>query len=284
MEPVVAAVIPAYNPGPFLAEALRSVVAQDYQAWECVVVDDGSSEDLSWVDREDPRICRLSRPNRGPAAARNAGVAATAGRYVAFLDADDAWREDKLARQVAVLEAEPSSVLCHTGAELIDSRSGVIGRWPYARRIDGYADLFLGNGVAVSSAMVRRASLIEAGGWNVFQRTAEDLDLWLRLSMLGGFAYDDNPLARYRRHGGNVSGNAVLMAAGVDSVLRQHEELARRRGDKVLERSVRAARRAAQLGWGASAFDQARGALGDHEAGLFVRRWSEALRLNPRYM
>lgn len=283
MTSVVSIVVPAHDPGPFLAEALRSLVAQDHEAWDCVVVDDGSSEDLSWVEHVDPRISRLRLANRGPAGARNAGVAATQGPYVAFLDADDLWRTDKLTRQLALLDADVDAVLCHSGAEVIDESGQVIGIWPYAREVGGYADLFRGNGVGVSSAVVRRSSLIEAGGWNVFQRTAEDLDLWLRLSLLGAFVYDAEPLTQYRRHGANASGNAVLMASGVDAVFRQHETLAHQRRDHMLRNSIRAARRAARQGWGATSYDQARQALRDRHAMTCLRRWVEALRLNPRY-
>lgn len=121
--PLVSVVIPAHDPGVFLAEALRSVVSQDYPTWECVVVDDGSAEDLSWVDLLDDRIRLIRRVNRGPAAARNAGIAVTSGTYAAFLDSDDVWSADKLSRQVAAMQSDPEAVLCHTAGDVIDSRS-----------------------------------------------------------------------------------------------------------------------------------------------------------------
>jgi len=276
-------VIPAHDPGPFLAEALRSVVSQEYVNWECVVVDDGSSEDLSWVDEVDPRIRRIRRANRGPSAARNAGVAATNGDFVAFLDADDIWRPDKLSRQITSLKAHPDSVLCHTGAELIDTFGKVLASWPDGREIRDYAHLLKRPVLGVSGVVVRRVSLLEAGGWNVFLQAAEDSDLWLRLILLGTFIYDDEPLWQYRIHSRNASFNAVAMAEGIDQVLRQHEALARQRGDRVLLKSIRSTRQASRRGWGATAYDQARTHLAERRLRLFGWRWLDALRLNPRY-
>ena len=92
----VSVVIPAYNPGSYLQSTLDSLAAQTFTAWEAVIVDDGSTEDLSWVDDYDARVRRQRQENAGLSAARNAGISASSAPLVAFLDADDLWMTTKL--------------------------------------------------------------------------------------------------------------------------------------------------------------------------------------------
>lgn len=102
--PTVAVVIPAYNPGPYLRPALDSVIGQTFTDWECVVVDDGSTEDLSWVDGIDKRVRLITKRNQGVSIARNVGVAATTAPWVAFLDSDDLWYPKKIEAQLATVD------------------------------------------------------------------------------------------------------------------------------------------------------------------------------------
>ena len=106
--PLVSCIIPVYNGADFLAEAVTSVLAQRHPALEVVVVDDGSTDDTPRVAASfGERVRYVRQDNAGPAVARNTGLAKTRGELVAFLDADDRWHETKLARQAAVLEAQP---------------------------------------------------------------------------------------------------------------------------------------------------------------------------------
>ena len=93
---LVSVVIPAYNPGAFLRIALQSLVAQTYSTWEAFVIEDGSTEDLSYVTRIGVPISLVRQENRGLSAARNAGIERSNGEYVALLDADDVWYPRKL--------------------------------------------------------------------------------------------------------------------------------------------------------------------------------------------
>src|SRR5438128_1933814 len=99
--PRVSVIIPAYDPGPYLEEALQSVIAQTYTDWEAIVVDDGSKQDLSFVAQMHPKIRYIRQDNAGVSAARNRGIAESTGEFIALLDADDLWLPEKLARQVA---------------------------------------------------------------------------------------------------------------------------------------------------------------------------------------
>lgn len=108
----VSVIIPAYNPGAFLDEALASVLAQTFEDWECVVVDDGSTEDLSRIDALDPRVRRIRQENRGLSIARNVGLMQSHSEYVAFVDADDLWAPHKLQAQVEMMDANLNLAMC----------------------------------------------------------------------------------------------------------------------------------------------------------------------------
>lgn len=171
--PCVSVVIPAYNPGAGLAAAIDSVRAQTFGDWEIVVVDDCSPEDVGaalGAGTNDPRV-RLVRhdTNGGPSAARNTGVAQARGRFVAFLDADDSWYPEKLARQVAAVMARPhpERVFCvtRTIVNLADERH--IVRPVRGKRPDEAMDEFIfvsGNFCQTSAFFLSRA-LARQIGW-----------------------------------------------------------------------------------------------------------------------
>ena len=110
-KPLVSVIVPTFNFGRFVGETIAAVQAQTWTNWECVIVDDGSTDDTPDLCRaaaaSDARIKCVRQDNRGHAAAKNAGVARSVGQYVQFLDADDLLERDKLRGHVAVLEAEP---------------------------------------------------------------------------------------------------------------------------------------------------------------------------------
>src|SRR5208337_1705827 len=112
----VSVVIPVYNGAATISCALASVFAQSYSDYEVVVLDDGSTDDTASVlAGYGDRIRVISQRNRGLSAARNAGVRASGGEYVAFLDDDDEWMPEKLARSAAVLDQDPNCALVYTG-------------------------------------------------------------------------------------------------------------------------------------------------------------------------
>src|SRR5690242_71279 len=114
--PEVTVVIPSYNGARYLGEAIESVLAQTHPSVETIVVDDGSVDGTTaLVSSYGDRVRGIRQENRGLAAARNSGIRAAAGTYVAFLDHDDRYLPEKTARQVAVFEARPDVGLVHTG-------------------------------------------------------------------------------------------------------------------------------------------------------------------------
>ena len=107
--PLVSVIIPAYNPGRYLDEAVQSVIAQIFTDWECLVVDDGSTEDLSRVERMDSRVRLIRQKNGGTQAAGDNGTLTSGGEFIVFLDHDDIWLPAKLEKQVAGLRGNAAA-------------------------------------------------------------------------------------------------------------------------------------------------------------------------------
>src|SRR3954454_9708895 len=101
----VSIIVPAYNPGPLLERALASLAGQSFADWECVVIDDGGEQALDWVDSFHPNVFRHRRANAGVSVARNTGLQLTSAPLVAYLDQDDEWHPEKLAKQLPTLES-----------------------------------------------------------------------------------------------------------------------------------------------------------------------------------
>lgn len=191
--PRVSVVIPAYNAAALLPRAIASVAAQTMRDVEVLVVDDASSDNSADAAEGLLRglglthqVLRQTR-NGGPAVARNAGVAMARGDYVAFLDADDVWMPEKLARQVALLDANSNVTLCGCQADWVDSEGMVVA--PLFEDLpallpDGWKRLLWHCYVATPCAVVRRADL----GTQPFDpalRVGEDRDLWIKLATNG---------------------------------------------------------------------------------------------------
>ncbi len=204
--PRVSVVVPAYQAAATIVETLRSALAQEGVDLELLVVDDGSTDGTAELARSlGPAVQVLRQANAGVGAARNRGVAAATGDYVAFLDGDDLWRADKLSRQVAALAARPQAGVCYTGVRLIDERGADIDpplAWAQpGPRPEGdiFRHLLLeGNPVCTSSVLVRRDLLLRVGPFGLRRDESEDLDLWLRLARVSQFAYLPELLTEYR--------------------------------------------------------------------------------------
>jgi len=192
--PAVSVVVPSFNGLPYLREAVASILGQTLEAIELVLVDDGSTDETAAyvATIADPRLRYLSQQNRGLAASRNVGIRAARGAYVAFLDHDDRYAPDKIARQAAVLDARPDVGVVYTG-------------W---RHIDGdiLPTLILGNVMHPSTMMVRRDPVLAAGAFDESRTGLEDWDLWVRLATAGiRWACVDAALVDYRLHPGQMS-------------------------------------------------------------------------------
>jgi glycosyltransferase involved in cell wall biosynthesis len=208
VSPLVSVVIPAYNVALYLRQALDSVLAQTFRDIEIVVVDDGSKDDTARILGEYASLVQVIRQdNAGVSLARNRGIAATRGRYVAFLDADDVWYPSKIERQLAALSKDGRWGAAYTGIVAVDQdlRPAAFRGQPRPRaRLEDL--LFLGNVIgAPSTVLCERSLLDKVGGFDPAFSLCADWDLWIRLATATAFAHVDEPLVLYRRHAGNMS-------------------------------------------------------------------------------
>ncbi len=224
MQPLVTVIIPTYNRGRMLAEALASVMAQTFRDFQVVVVDDGSDEDLRPVVEPFGDAVRHLRTQRGGAArARNAGIDAARTDLLAFLDSDDLWLPEHLARTVAVLRDRPEVVLAYHDTLAVDQAGRPAPLRRRRPRPGGSVTeaLFAYDFVPTPSVVCRRQALLQVGGFDPAVVPSEDYDLWLRMSLLGQFACVDDPLMLRRRHAGNISRQHKARNETVRAVLKE---------------------------------------------------------------
>ena len=235
----VSVVIPSFNSGAWVAQAVQSALMQSSPPSEVIVVDDGSTDDTH--QRLAPlmhRIRYLVQPNQGVAVARNHGIAASSGELVAFLDADDVWHPRKLELQLAALDGDASVCMLGTGAY----------DWPGSTPRDRGAcrsipvpwrQLAVKNLFTTSSILVQREALERAGPFDPELRGPEDYDLWLRIAELGPVAILDAPLTGYRTVQGSLGQRAKSMEEGLWRILAKLDERGAWGGDRFLRRRAR---------------------------------------------
>jgi glycosyltransferase involved in cell wall biosynthesis len=193
--PLVSVVVPVYNVAAFLREALHSLFAQDYEPFEVVVIDDGSTDGSGAIARSYPGVRYLRQENQGPAAARNAGIAAARGEIVAFADADDVQLPTRLSVQVGYLIEHPEI-------------SATLGRQVWITPPPGAVpDVVWGDldGIPAMTMVARKRTLTELGGFDPRLRGPEDTDLLIRMRE-GGHRFVVLPeiVMRRRYHGENL--------------------------------------------------------------------------------
>ncbi|HVA80123.1 MAG TPA: glycosyltransferase family A protein [Candidatus Binataceae bacterium] len=201
MAPRVSVLVPVYNAAATVAAALDSILGQSFTDFEIVAVDDGSNDDsLSMLERYQPRITVLSQQNRGPSAARNLGERNSSGEYLAFLDADDLWRPEFLARTVAMLDSHPECVLVYTDLELADSTGAAMGARLIGKRgVPTVRDMLERLWpILPSSVVMRRGAFERAGGFPEELTSFEDVYFWLLAREQGDFGYIEEPLTMWR--------------------------------------------------------------------------------------
>ena len=192
----ISVIIPTYNRSAYLAKAIDSVLAQDAADLQLVVVDDGSSDGTAELVRDyGTAVTYCYQANKGPAAARNQGIKLAQGDYIAFLDSDDWWHEDKLSRQVAAMESEPGYLISHTD-EVWYRRGKLLNQKKIHARPHGHIfhhclPLCC---VGMSTVVVRRSFFDWVGLFAEEFPCCEDYELWLRASARLPFLKIDHPL------------------------------------------------------------------------------------------
>jgi glycosyltransferase involved in cell wall biosynthesis len=205
----VTVIIPTYNRRDLLEEALGSVLAQTLPPLEVIVADDGSTDGSAEYAAaraaEHPALRFLPLKHRGfPGRVRNAGARAARGRYLAFLDSDDLWEPEKLAKQLAFFAAHPDIRICHTRERWLRNGQEVSQAGQRHRRSgDLFADSLKKCIIGPSTVMLERTLFEELGGFREDLEIAEDYELWLRLTASEQVGYIDEPLTIKRAGHGN---------------------------------------------------------------------------------
>jgi glycosyltransferase involved in cell wall biosynthesis len=205
--PRVSVIVPAYNAAATIAGTLDGILGQNFQDFETICVDDGSSDRTrSIVEGYAARVRLIEQANSGPAAARNNGARNSSGEYLAFLDADDVWMPQFLERTVAVLDAEPALSLVYSNCAVADSEgvaidTALIGKgYDHAPSLNELLTRLWP--IMPSAVLVRRSAYEKCGGYRDDLRGAsfrfEDVDFWIKMRELGPFAYIDEPLITWR--------------------------------------------------------------------------------------
>ena len=185
--PVVSVIIPTYNRAEYIKAAIASVLAQDFDDFEIIIIDDGSTDDTRGIVAAiaDERIRYLPQENKGRSFARNVALRHATGRYIAFLDSDDCYLPGKLSLQVRYMDANPETGMVYTSAHCID---GTGNRLPaqylatMSGRIYQAVAFFQPVTITLPTVMVRRALMAETGGFDEAMERFEDTDMWRRLS------------------------------------------------------------------------------------------------------
>jgi len=225
--PLVSVITPVRDAADTLAETVASVRAQTRGDWEMLLIDDGSTDGsaalAAGVAAADPRIraLPLGAP-LGTAAARNRGIAAARGRYIAFLDADDLWRPEKLARQIAFMAAG-GHVFAFSAYRRMDAVGRPLGVVGVPARVD-YRRLLRDNVIGCLTAIYDSAAFGRVEMPPLVRR--QDFGLWLRLLRLTPYAHgQDEVLADYRVRPGSLSGSKLAAARDNWRLYREIEAL-----------------------------------------------------------
>jgi glycosyltransferase involved in cell wall biosynthesis len=212
--PAVSVIIPAYNIARFIGEAVASVFAQTFTNHEVIVINDGSP-DTDEIERVlEPfmdRIVYLKQKNQGAGAARNAGIKAARGKYIAFLDGDDVWLPNHLQDQIALLESGTGYDLVYADAIIFGDMESPFKTCMEANPSEGEVtcDSLLGGrcSVITSSVVARRDLILEVGCFDETLRNAQDFDLWLRLAKRDAarMTYQPKVVAKHRIYPGSLA-------------------------------------------------------------------------------
>ena len=231
----VSVIVTTYNHADYLGAALDSVLAQTVPAAEVIVVDDGSTDDPESVMAGRPGVRLIRQPNRGPSAARNAGLRAARFPLVLFLDADDLLTPVAIAAGLACFARDPGVAFVYGAHRRVDADLVPLGERRYkAVRGDAFTSLLYGNLIGMhATVLYRRELLLAAGGFDEDLRSAEDYDLYLRLARDHRIGTHPVETAWYRWHGANTSADPRAMLRETLKIHRVHrpgksEEAARR--------------------------------------------------------
>ncbi len=241
--PLISVVVPAYGHKDYILSCLNSVIAQTYKDIEIIVVNDGSPDDTEKVLQpliSEGIIRYISQANSGAAAARNTGISAAKGDFIALIDDDDIWPQTKLATQLALFEALPQAVMVYGAIDFIDGEGKPypltdVRGLPRSLPCDSpdnpgpsgsvYLEFTDINYItSPGQTLIRKSALdsLNAPPFDTEIWGADDWDLWLRLADIGDFIYSPEVSLHYRFHTSNASKNEIKLHLSIIRMFKKH--------------------------------------------------------------
>lgn len=206
--PKISVVMPAYNAGKYIAQAIDSILGQTFEDFEFIIINDCSTDDTEKIiaSYRDKRILYRKNPrNLGVAETLNRGLEIAKGEYIARMDADDISLPERFVKQTAFLDAHPEVAVLGTGLEVFNSRGTVSTGWSSTDCRQMKVDLLFACGLAHPSVMMRRSVILGLGGYDAEFEGLEDYELWCRVAREHGVTTLPDVLLRYRLHDAQVT-------------------------------------------------------------------------------
>ena len=258
-QPLVSVVIATYNMGQYLPAAVKSVCDGDYQSVEVIIIDDGSDDDSKSLLGDllnDPRVRYIYQENAGQPKAKNAGVQQAKGEFIAFCDADDAWRSDKLSKQLPCF-ADPEVGVVYTEVSYVDQHGNAFSKpVPYTRHSGWVCEqILLKNFVPFGTSVVRKACFDSVGLFDESIQMGIDWDFWLRCSLSWKFEYVPEATYIYREWEGQMSTN---YRGRYDSAFSILEKFEKHYGENISDGAIKAARADNYISKGITYFEHER--------------------------
>lgn len=233
--PAVSVIIPTYNRAHLIDKAIKSVLNQTFQDFEVIVVDDASTDNTeemakSFADFKVYYICH--QHNRGASAARNSGIEASRGEYIAFLDSDDEWLPEKLNKQMKIFESESSEVgVVYTGVYYGDEKDKKVKKVHMPRK-EGYIyeDLLKRETeIYISTVLLKKECFTKVGLFDESLFIGEDYDMWLRIAKYYKFRAIKELLVVGLIHDSQITANSEVMIEGVKKFQQKYSKELRKR-------------------------------------------------------
>ncbi|HUQ96869.1 MAG TPA: glycosyltransferase [Chitinophagaceae bacterium] len=221
----ISVIIPCYNHGAYLAEAIESVLQQTVPAYEILVIDDGSTDNTKAIACGFEKVTYHYQTNQGLSAARNAGIKKATGKYIIFADADDWLLPDAFETALQCLNQNNEAAFASGGHKKVTTAGTILEEENWAVEKDHYRHLLEGNYIGMHGTVLYRAWAFEKVQYDTSLKACEDYDVYLKLARLHPVLHHTKTIAAYRIHTQNMSGDIALMLQTVLQVLERQRPL-----------------------------------------------------------
>ncbi len=209
--PLITVIIPCFNYGRFLPEALESIRSQDYPSIEIIVVDDGSTDDTREIAERNRKVKYIYQANQGLSAARNTGIKNSEGQFLIFLDADDWLLPDAININLSYLKQNKEFAFVSGAFEMVFAESGKIENNIQEVKSDHYLHLLQGNYIGVPATVLYRRWIFDEILFDTSLKSCQDYDLYFRITRKYPVFHHTKKIAGYRIHTSNMSSNIQAM-------------------------------------------------------------------------